>query len=160
MPVFFQKISDDQFNAESDFVVKESKKIHLIFGIFFFVISLAGFSMSPIISGFGLLIAIAALVRSSKDQTIMKVNKNGIYYYGQLVTDWNHFITLEFKDEIPTPSYGTDGINDEFSLMIKYYKDGFPDYYGRKIRLTNSQDKSEEEIIAAIKFYYSQNVIQ
>jgi hypothetical protein len=38
--------------------------------------------------------------------------------------------------------------------MIKYYKDGEPGYYGRKIRLTDTQDKSEEEIIAAVKFYY------
>jgi hypothetical protein len=38
--------------------------------------------------------------------------------------------------------------------MIKYYKEGFPGYYGRKIRLTNTQDKSEEEIVTAITFYF------
>jgi hypothetical protein len=36
--------------------------------------------------------------------------------------------------------------------MLKYYKDEKPGYFGRKIPLTDNQDKSEEEIIAAIKF--------
>jgi len=38
--------------------------------------------------------------------------------------------------------------------MIKYYEDGKPGYFGRKIPFTDTQDKSEEEIIGAVKFYY------
>ena len=154
MPVFFQKISDAQFNIESDFLVKESKSISLFVGIFFLILSLAAFTMSVLMGGLILLVAISALIRSSKDITIMKINKTGFYYYGELITDWDHFISEDFIDEIPLPSTSSAGINDEFYLMIKYYKDGKPGYYGRKIRLTNSQTKSEEEIIAAVKFYY------
>jgi len=84
----------------------------------------------------------------------MKINREGIYYYGQLLTDWDNFISWEFIDELPIPSYGTDAVNDQLFLMIKYYKDNLPGYYGRKIRLTNTQDKSEEEIVGAIKFYF------
>jgi hypothetical protein len=154
MAVFFQNISDDQFNFETDFVVKESKKMNLIIGIFLFIFSLAAFSMSVSMGGLMLLFAVGVLVRTSKDITIMKINKTGFYYYGQLITDWDHFISEEFIDDLPLPSVYSDGINDKFYLMIKYYKDGEPGYYGRKIRLTDTQDKSEEEIIAAVKFYY------
>jgi len=154
MPVFFQKISDDQFDINSDFVVKESKSTNLVVGILFLILSLAAFFMSVLLGGLTLLVAIGAFARSSKDITIIRINKTGFYYYGKLITDWEHFISEEFIDEIPLPSNTSSGINDEFYLMIKYYKDGKPGYYGRKIRLTNSQDKSEEEIIAAVKFYY------
>jgi hypothetical protein len=37
----------------------------------------------------------------------------------------------------------------------EYCKEGHPGCYSRKIRFTDTQDKSEEEIMTAIKFYYS-----
>ena len=40
-------------------------------------------------------------------------------------------------------------------MMIRYYKSGEDGYFGRKIPFTDTQDKSEEEIIAAIKFYHA-----
>jgi hypothetical protein len=155
MAVFFQDIPDDHFNIESDFVVKESKNTNLVIGIFMLLVSVAAFSISAIvIGGVTLAIAIGALTKTSKDEVILQINKTGIYYYGQLLTDWDHFKREEFIDELPLPSGNNPGVNDKFFLMIKYYKDGYPGYYGRKIQLTNSQDKSEEEIFAAIKFYY------
>jgi len=136
--------------------------MNLVIGIFLLVFSLAAFSMSVLIGGLTLLFAIGALVRTSKNIVIMKINKTGFYYYGQLITDWDHFISEEFIDDVPLPSTTSTGIQDRFYLFIKYYKDGKPGYYGRKIRLTDTQDKSEEEIIAAVKFYYknSQKTIQ
>ena len=107
--------------------------------------------MSVLMGSLMLLFAIGALVRTSKDITIMKI-KTGFYYYGQLITDWDHFISEEFIDD--GPASPRSGAVDRFYLMIKYYKEGESGYYGRKIRLTDNQDKSEEEIIAAVKFYY------
>ena len=153
MPVFFQKISDDQFNFDADFLVKESKTMNSIVGIFFLILSFVAFFNSVLLGGLALLIAIGALVRSSKDITVMKINKTGFYYHGELITDWDHFISEQFIDELPLPSSTSSGMRDRFFLMIKYYKDGKPGYFGRKICLTDSQDKSEEEIIAAVKFY-------
>jgi energy-coupling factor transporter transmembrane protein EcfT len=155
MAAFLQKIPDDRFNSESDFVVKESKTMNAIVGIFFLIFSFAGFSVSLVFGSITLFIAIGAFVRSTKDETIIKINKKGFYYYGELVTDWDHFISDEFIDEVPLPSGSNPGVNDQFFVMIKYYKDGLPGYYGRKIRFTDSQDKSEDEIMAAIKFYYT-----
>jgi hypothetical protein len=152
MAAYFQKIPDEQFDFETDFVVKESKNMNLVVGIFFLIFSLAAFFMSVIMGGLLLLFAIGTLMRSSKDILIMKISKTGFYYYDELITDWDHFISEEFIDD--GPASGRSGAVDRFYLMVKYYKDGQPGYYGRKIRLTNDQDKSEEEIIAAVKFYY------
>lgn len=120
-----------------------------VVGIFLFVFSLAALFMSVLMGGFLLLFAIGTLMRPSGNTTIMKINKTGFYYYGELITDWAHFISEEFIDDGPSRR----GV-DQFYLLVKYYKEGQPGYYGRKIRFTNTQDRSEEEIMAAIKFYY------
>lgn len=152
MAAYFQKISDDHFNIETDFLVKESKNMNLVVGVLIFIFSIASFSMSIIMGGLVLLFAIGTLMRTSKEIIIMKINKTGFYYYGKLITDWDHFISEEFIDD--GPASPRSGAKDQFYLLIKYYKEGQPGYFGRKIRLTDSQDKSEEEIIAAVKFYY------
>ncbi len=77
----------------------------------------------------------------------MTINKNGFFHYGKLITNWNNFIDVAVKEEEKMFS-----IKDNFALFIKYYKDGEPGHFGRKIKLTNTQNKAEEEIIAAIKF--------
>jgi hypothetical protein len=154
MAVFFQKISDDQFNINSDFLVMESKKMNVVTGIFLLIFSIAAFAMNILAGIVVLIFAISAFARTAKDKIIMKINKQGFYYFGELITDWDHFISEEFIDELPLPSGNNPGANDKFFLMIKYFKDGYPGYYGRKIPLTANQDKAEEEIIAAVKFYY------
>lgn len=125
--------------------------LNLVTGIFFLILALAFASMSRY--GLFLIIpALAIIVRGFRNRIIMVINKNGFCYYGQLLTDWDHYISQEFIDD--GPSMSGSGAKDKFYVLIKYYKEGQPGYYGRKIRLTDSQDKSEEEIIAAIKFYY------
>lgn len=153
MPVFFQKISDDEFDIESDFLVKESKNMNIVTGVFFLIFSFAAFATNILAGCVVLIFAILAFARSAKDQTIIKINKQGFYYFDELITDWDHFISEEFIDEIPLPSGNNPGVSDQFFLLIKYYKDDASGYFGRKIRLTNNQDKAEEEIIAAVKFY-------
>lgn len=148
MAVFFQNVSDDQFNAAADFVVKESKGVNIVTGIFFLMLSLGVASMA----WYGWLFVVPAvtfIARGFQNKVIMVVNSNGFYYYGQLITDWDDFISEQFIDDGPDRRG-----NDKFYLFLKYYKEGQPGYFGRKIPFTVSQDKSEEEIMAAIKFYY------
>ena len=153
MAVFFQKISEETFDLESDFIVRESKKMHFFVGILFLILSIAAFQMSIIIGSFILIFAILAFARGFKRQIIIRINKEGIFYYGKLLTDWPHFISYQFIDEAPMISANSAGLGDRFFLMIKYDKKDLPGHFGRKIRLTNTQDKAEEEIIAAINFY-------
>lgn len=158
MTIHFQKIPDSQFNIEEDFLVKTSRKIKLLYGLFLLVIALAIASISMWIAIFFAIPVILYLIKSTRKVVIMKINKYGFYYFGRLIFSWNNFKDVEFIDEVPLPGYYSSGINDQFSLMIRYYKDGEPGFYGRKIPLTNTQDKSEEEIMAAIGFY-SKNMV-
>lgn len=161
MPVFFQKIPNDHFNIEQDFVVNESKGLNMIVG-FFGLLLVAGF-LSTIGIGWRALVLIipgsmAALVfirNGATTTTVMIINKTGFYYYGELITNWDNFIDVEFVDDVPIPDANTSAVQDRFYMMVRYGKDGKAGYFGRKIPFTDTQDKSEEEIIAAIKFYHT-----
>lgn len=156
---FFLKVSEDQFSADADFIVKESKKMRLIIGLFLLafaaVIAKDYIWMALVVAIPG----IASLLASRRNQVIMKINKTGFYYYGKLLTDWKNFVSAEFMDEMPVLVSGSAGLADKFSLYIKYYKHDKPGCFGRKIPLTNTQDKSEEEIIAAVRFYYRNSAV-
>ena len=159
MPIALQKISDDKFNADEDFHVRESKGCNLSMGIILLIVSIfiivadvtgnLGGSVFVKVFYFLLIPAVMFIRRGAANQTIMTINRNGIIYAGKLLTTWDNFIDVKLIQEERMMA-----IQDNFQLFIKYYKDGSPGYFGRKIPLTNTQDKAEEEIIAAIKFYY------
>jgi len=154
----FQAVSDDQFNADSEFTVKTSKSMAMFVGIIFFFLALGIYLSTHSYISFGLLAAsLYSFYRSSKDVVIMTISRKGFFYLGKLVTDWKHFSSAKFLDEPPVPGANNLGINDQFSLLIKYEKDS-GGLFGRKIRLTLDQDKSEEEILAAIRFYFNSYV--
>ena len=158
MPILLQKISDENFEADSDFKVKESKGCNMTMGVFLMLVTivivyidLSGQLGGPILKIFYLLIIPAVLFiwRGTVNATVITINKIGFFYGGELLTTWDNFI-----DAVVTQEDKILMIQDNFLLFIKYYKEGSQGYFGRKIPLTNTQDKAEEEIIAAIKFYY------
>ena len=83
----------------------------------------------------------------------MTINKTGFYYLGKLVTGWKNFIDASVTQDEENRRIPYD-ITDRFILLVRYYKEGEPGYFGRKFLMTAAMDKSEEDIIAAIKFYY------
>jgi hypothetical protein len=151
---FFQPISETQFQADADFVVKESKKMRRIIGGFFFLFSLFILKESIWIGLLVGVIGIGTLVVSMRNETVMTINREGFFYYNQLLTNWTNFVSAEFLDELPVPLSGSAGLSDQFFLYIKYHKNDKPGCFALKIPLTNTQDKAEEEILAAIRFYY------
>ena len=152
---FFQKISDEQFNPEIDFVVKESKGMNILISVCFLAFGFFSASMSWWLCGFLLVPGVLFLIKGLRNDTIMIVNKSGFYYYGNLVTTWANFIDVEFIDEVPLPDQNSSGVSDKFSMLMKFYKDDQPGlYFTQQFPFTNTQNKSEEEIIAAIRFYH------
>lgn len=91
--------------------------------------------------------------RGMINKTIMTINKNGFYYFDELVTDWNNFIDAIVKQDEKNRRIPYD-VTDRFELIVRYGKIGHTGYFARKFLMTAVMDKSEEEIIAAIKFYY------
>lgn len=130
-----------------------------IIGSFFLLVSL--FILKDVL-WMGLLtaaIGIGSLIASMRDETVMKINRDGFFYYGRLLTNWTNFVSAEFIDELPVQSSSSAGLSDQFFLYIKYFKDDRPGCFALKIPLTNTQDKSEEEVLAAVRFYYRKSVV-
>lgn len=156
---FFQTIPEEKFQADADFVVKESKTMRRVIGGFFLLFSL--FMLRDFL-WMGLIVAAigtGVLVASVRNETVMTVNQDGFFYYGRLLTSWPNFVSAEFIDELPVQMSGSAGLSDQFYLYIKYYKDDKPGLFALKIPFTNTQDKSEEEILAAIRFYYQRSTV-
>jgi hypothetical protein len=144
-------------DPSEEFLVRQSTPVNYITGfllILVFGTSLWGKDLGWVIylkSLSLLLIPGAFLVAAGRRKAVLiKVNTVGIYFREELVTDWDHFSdAILFQD--PEPG----AINDRFFIMVKYTKGESLDLFGRKIPMLNTQDKADEEIIAAIQKFYN-----
>lgn len=146
--------------SNEDFLVRENAGLNLLIGAAFllmFIITLNDKVDAESQQGYhfkamhlALLPAVFFILRLLEDKrTIFRINKRGIYYYGQFVTGWDNLIKTWYGEEQVTES-----IQDNFMLYVRYQKaDG--KIYQCKFPLTNTQDKAEEEIVTAIKFYFN-----
>lgn len=164
MPIYFQKISSKNFDPNGAFHVKDSRGCNMAVAILF----LAAFVLTVYIDRFNtnhfsiyqllylsILPAVYMIRRSMMNKTIMTIDKKGFYYLGALVTEWKNFIDATVSQDEENRRIPYD-VTDRFTLLVRYFKDGEPGYFGRKFLMTAVMDKSEEEIIAAIKFYYQE----
>jgi hypothetical protein len=79
----------------------------------------------------------------------LRVDCNGIYHEGQLVTNWDNFVEA-FIWQDPY----TDSGQDDCVLILRYYKEGIEGTYRMRIALTDTQDKHEGELLEAIARFY------
>ncbi len=140
------------------FIVKDSKAVSIIaslvcFAMFFSAIGYNNFNANTPrtntnIFYLTIIPAIFFLVHAFRNKIVIEVNKEGIFYYGSLLTNWSNFISADYKqEEIP------GSLQDNFVLLIEYYKPETGMYYVSKIKLTGTLNKAEEDIIAAIKLF-------
>ena len=140
---------------DSNFVVKEDKFLNLLIAgicFFFFVISIVTFSGSyidyfsiPFFLGPTLLFVYKAF----KNKILIVINRKGIYYGQQLVTDWEHFYNAQLKE---VEKIGQ--VSDNFQIEIKYYNQIRAGFLHKNIKLGNTQNKSEESVMAAIRYFH------
>ena len=90
--------------------------------------------------------ALTFIIKGFIHQTIITVNKNGFYYLSTLKTNWKNFISAEVIEEEKTGSY-----QDNFVLLLRFYKEGEEGYFETKIPMRNTFNRSGEEIIAAMR---------
>jgi hypothetical protein len=150
-------MEDAPFNASEDYLVRQSQSINFLFvGLFVFVfmvsLSFDSGGWAPYIYGFCILLLPAAylLVNGLQNKTVIRINRSGFYYCGHLITDWANFVDAEVTQELPPGR-----INERHYLQIRYYKTGLDNLYGRKLYLSTTLDKTNGEIVAAIRFYYT-----
>jgi hypothetical protein len=144
---------------DSELVVKEDKVVDLIAGLAFLaapVISLFYSSIDEILSHpkqaaffFGLLLLSTwFFVKSQSKRVYLRINRKGIFQDEVLLTNWPNFLAAKVQDFPRTLRF-----SDNFKLVIEYMKEGNTNGFRRLIPLTNTQNKSEEEIMEAIRFF-------
>lgn len=145
-----------KLQPNSNFVVKENGGVFLVLGILFtamFIFSLLYFGKPgedlKFESTYLLLVPAIYFIRKAftKKKAIILINKNGIYYYNKLVTSWMNFVKAHVTQEEKLMA-----ISDNFILLVEH-RTANSNLVVDKIPLGNTQDKSEEEIIAAIRFF-------
>ena len=92
--------------------------------------------------------ALFFIMKGVRNRTVITINMQGIFYLGKLVTNWDTFYNATLTEDQKLAS-----ISDNFVIVIKCFDAQKNKYYDRKIKLSNTQSKSEEAIIAAIKHY-------
>jgi len=145
----------EDFNAEGEFIVKDSVGIMLFMAAFFLVLLISSWPYNE--NGnltFILVLAAAGVVFSVYKIVIRKpqiiINKDGIYAAGNLITDWDHFYTAAFE-QLPLKRLR---VSEKNVLIVHYRKDGIAGSFRSTVPLTNTQNKSEEAVVESIRFYY------
>ena len=140
---------------ENEIIVKQSVLINgLLLG--FFTLILVGlyftfmndeehsFSLyiKPIV---GILcFVIFAYVNMKRRKEVYKINSFGLYYYGNLVTDWSNFYTAYVDDD----SRGVS-VTDDIRLVIQYY-DEDAKLMEKRLPAPDNLDHSVYDLIEAI----------
>ena len=148
---------------DSEFVVGEEKVLNYIMTAFFIALFLYGLidalrrhfiniDYQSFIFGLALVPAIYCFRRAHSNRVYIRVNRTGIYKDEQLVTGWSNLLNAFITQKEKT---GIFNIVDNFILVVEYIKDGSPEGFRRKIPLTNTQNKSEEEVLEAVQFFWS-----
>ena len=148
-------------SPSGDFDVRDDRKFSLLMAILFGAVFLYGVSDAIFHHESGLLYwcimisffgapALFFLMRCLSNTVYLRINSNGIYHDGEFVTSWPNLLNayIAEKDVVFT-------IKDNFLLVLEYLKDGSEAGFRRKIPLTSTQNRSEEEIIAAIKEFWT-----
>jgi hypothetical protein len=145
-----------QHGIDGSFVVRESKWLLFALGIVFsvlFLISFFEFGDDRVSVGFrfntmkiALLPAAIFFYRALHTRTVFVIDETGFHYYGKLITTWENFVSARVVE-----GKSPGGFQDNFLLHLQYTRPEKDGVYQQKLPLTNTQDKSEEEIIAAIR---------
>jgi hypothetical protein len=156
-------MSKPTLTIDTEFVVGEEKLLNYIIAFLFLGLFLYGLVDVVLTEFSGLqfwhlvflfaLVPTALFLRKARSKRIyIRVNRKGIYQDEQLVTNWanllNAYVTQKKTKYI--------SIRDNFILVVEYLKEGSPKGFRRKIPLTNTQNKSEEDVLAAVKFFWKQ----
>ncbi|RYZ88144.1 MAG: hypothetical protein EOP04_10010 [Proteobacteria bacterium] len=148
-----------KINKEEPFEVGESRGLLYALALLFFIMFVTSFvevvderlSLQMRFDMLKLTIfpSIGFFLKGYLNRISLRIDSEGIYYYGRLMTDWDHFISARVEQILDAGDIG-----DNFVLYLKYTKSE-GGVYRKSIPLSNTQNKAEEEVIAAIKCFSS-----
>ena len=147
---------------ETEFIVGQEKVLNYVMGCIFFALFLYGL-IDPIKNKFKNIdyqsvvftLALAAAIycfRGAQSKRVyIRVNKSGIYQDEKLVTNWQGLINVYIGQKEKTKLLN---LLDNFILVVEFRKEYTKTGLRRKIPLTNFQNKSEEEVLEAVQFFW------
>ena len=151
-------------SKESEFVVGEEKILNYILAFLCFALFLYGvidavrrhfinIDYQSFIFALALIPAFLFFRKARSNRVYIRVNKKGIYYHEKLVTGWPGLlkVSLAQKDK-----HYLINLQDNFLLVVEYRKEGSKEGLRRKIPLTNTQNKSEEDVLEAVNFFWKE----
>ena len=151
-----------ELTVDSEFIVGEEKVLVFILATLFFGLFMYGLVDAILqhfkngtylryLCAFALLPAIYFFKKGMSNRIYIRINKTGIYQDEILVTRWADFLKAYVNQKEKTRLIE---IQDNFQLVVEYMKDGEDKGFRRKIPLTNTQNKSEEDVLAAVMFFW------
>lgn len=150
----------NKLTPDSEFVVGEERLLNFIIALLFFGLFLYGL-IDAVNRDFKnidyqsyvlclALIPVVYCVRKARSRRIyIRINKTGIYQDEKLVTAWTGFIKATLAQKEKTKIIN---LQDNFLLLVDFKKEG--KILRRSIPLTNTQDKSEEDVLEAVRFFW------
>jgi hypothetical protein len=147
---------------DSEFIVGEEKLLNYIMAFLFLALFMYGFidAMArkfiniPYLNFIYTLALAPALIffrKGLSKRIFIRINKTGIYQDEKLLTNWAQFIKAFLTQDQKLIS-----IKDNFVLVVEYRKEGHMEGFRRKIPLTNTQNRSEEEVLEAVRFFWNE----
>lgn len=142
---------ETNFSENEPFIVKNSIGIMVFIAIASLVMFFSSIAYNDMTVSLPLLIpAIPCIAGIFIRNPLIEVNSTGIYTKGSLITDWAHFANADFTQRTKAGRW-----TDNFVLILEYSKEGYYGYFKCELPLSNTQNKSEEAVLAAIDFFYT-----
>lgn len=147
-----------QLDPNKPFVVRDSMGVNIFIGLVFLAMFISTFfNNDPDAKGgfdfkflyLAIIPAILFFKKGFTNRICIVINRKGIYHFGDLITTWDDFIDARVDQDQKVLS-----IQDNFVLYVRYRQPGNK-MFRSKIPLRNTQNKAEEEIIEAIRFFYA-----
>lgn len=147
---------------DNQFLVGEYKLMHYFMALFFLALFSYGvydawnrnfrdIDYQSYVFALAIIPAIFILNKVRKGTIYIRINEKGIYQQERLVSTWanlrNVALTQREKKYMFEPG-------DNFVLLLDYQPPGAAKPVRRSIPFTNTQNKSEEEVLAAVKWFW------
>ena len=167
VPLIFMIMPATPLQPNSEFTVGENKLMGYVISLLFLALFAYGVydaarrhfrnvDYQSYLFALAIIPAIISFRRARSNRVYIRINRKGIFHHGKLVTGWADFLNARIDQEHKR----LIDIRDNFVLVVEFRKPGNPRQgLRKKIPLTNSQDKSEEEVLAAVRYFWRNHKI-
>ena len=151
-----------KFTAKSELVVRNSVVVLAITAIVFMLMLVSIFKYNTSLGDTGFIIvgALAPIVFyfifTKTKKAIIRINNKGIFYHEQMVTSWPYFISAK-TDQLPL---GLGDPRDRVVLIIEYYDERKANIITQQLRLHNTLNKSEEQMLAIMEYFSGKKLME